>query len=214
MTLIAPSILAADFARLGEQVQTCEGSGADWIHVDVMDGRFVPNISMGMVVVEALCKVTRLPLDVHLMIVEPEKFIADFAKAGADHLTIHAEATPHAHRAIQQIKEHGVKAGLAVNPATPLSFFETLLPDLDLALLMTVNPGFGGQKFIEGSLQRLKTLRQMRDDLSPNCLIEVDGGITPETTPKVVAAGADVLVAGTAGVKGKNAQKKGLLGGG
>lgn len=202
MTLIAPSILAADFARLGEQVQACEAAGADWIHVDVMDGRFVPNISMGLVVVEALGKVTRLPLDVHLMIVEPEKFSADFVRAGASHVTLHAEATPHAHRAVQQVKELGARAGLALNPATPLSFFEELLPDLDLALLMTVNPGFGGQRFIRASLGRLERLRQLRDSLNPNCLIEVDGGITPQTAPSLVAAGADVLVAGSAVFKG------------
>ena len=202
MTLIAPSILAADFARLGEQVQAAEAAGADWIHVDVMDGRFVPNISMGLVVVEALRRVTRLPLDVHLMIVEPEKFTTDFVQAGASQVTLHAEATPHAHRAIQQIQELGAKAGLSLNPATPLSFFEELLPELDLALLMTVNPGFGGQQFIQGSLNRLERLRRMRDHLNPGCLIEVDGGITPQTAPQVVAAGADVLVAGSAVFKG------------
>lgn len=202
MTLIAPSILAADFARLGEQVQAAEAAGADWIHVDVMDGRFVPNISMGLVVVEALRRVTRLPLDVHLMIVEPEKFTTDFVQAGASQVTLHAEATPHAHRAIQQIQELGAKAGLSLNPATPLSFFEELLPELDLALLMTVNPGFGGQRFIPSSLNRLERLRRMRDHLNPGCLIEVDGGITPQTASSVVAAGADVLVAGSAVFKG------------
>jgi len=202
MTRIAPSILAADFSRLGEEVRACEAAGADLIHVDVMDGRFVPNISMGIVVVEALRKVTTLPLDVHLMIVEPEHYVEAFAKAGASHLIVHAEATPHAHRAIQHIKELGLRAGLAINPGTPLSFFEPLLTDLDQALLMTVNPGFGGQQLIPQSLLRLQKLRQMRDQINPNCQLEVDGGITVETAPKVVRAGAEILVAGSSVFKG------------
>lgn len=192
---IAPSVLAADFTRLGEQVMEAQEGGADLIHVDVMDGRFVPNISMGIVVVEAIRRVAQIPLDVHLMIVEPEKYLADFVQAGATYLTFHAEATPHAHRAVQRIRELGAKPGLALNPATPLSFLETLLPDLDLALLMTVNPGFGGQKFIPGSTQRLRELRALRDRLNPACLIEVDGGITPQTVTQV--SGADILVAGS-----------------
>ncbi|WP_276955905.1 ribulose-phosphate 3-epimerase [Allomeiothermus silvanus] len=192
---IAPSVLAADFTRLGEQVMEAQEGGADLIHVDVMDGRFVPNISMGIVVVEAIRRVAKIPLDVHLMIVEPEKYLADFVQAGATYLTFHAEATPHAHRAVQRIRELGAKPGLALNPATPLSFLETLLPDLDLALLMTVNPGFGGQKFIPGSTQRLRELRALRDRLNPACLIEVDGGITPQTVTQV--SGADILVAGS-----------------
>ncbi|PZA07402.1 MULTISPECIES: ribulose-phosphate 3-epimerase [unclassified Meiothermus] len=192
---IAPSVLAADFTRLGEQVREAQEGGADLIHVDVMDGRFVPNISMGIVVVEAIRRVARVPLDVHLMIVEPEKYLADFVQAGATYLTFHAEATPHAHRAVQRIRELGAKPGLALNPATPLSFLEPLLPDLDLALLMTVNPGFGGQKFIPSSTQRLRELRTLRDRLNPACLIEVDGGITPQTVAQV--SGADILVAGS-----------------
>lgn len=188
-------MLAADFTRLGEQVREAQEGGADLIHVDVMDGRFVPNISMGIVVVEAIRRVAQIPLDVHLMIVEPEKYLADFVQAGATYLTFHAEATPHAHRAVQRIRELGAKPGLALNPATPLSFLETLLPDLDLALLMTVNPGFGGQKFIPGSTQRLRELRALRDRLNPACLIEVDGGITPQTVTQV--SGADILVAGS-----------------
>ncbi|MER3481414.1 MAG: ribulose-phosphate 3-epimerase [Meiothermus sp.] len=192
---IAPSVLAADFTRLGEQVREAQAGGADLIHVDVMDGRFVPNLSMGIVVVEAIRRVATVPLDVHLMIVEPEKYLADFVQAGATYLTFHAEATPHAHRAVQQIRELGAKPGLALNPATPLSFFEPLLPDLDLALLMTVNPGFGGQRFIPGSTQRLHELRAMRDRLNPACRIEVDGGITPQTVAQV--SGADILVAGS-----------------
>ncbi|MER3443164.1 MAG: ribulose-phosphate 3-epimerase [Meiothermus sp.] len=200
---IAPSILAADFARLGEQVREAEHAGADWIHVDVMDGRFVPNISMGLVVVEALKRVARVPLDVHLMIVEPERYLEDFARAGADHLTVHAEATPHAHRAVQRVRELGLKAGLAINPGTPLGFFKPLLPDLDIALLMTVNPGFGGQSFIAGSLPRLRLLRQMADEMNPACLIEVDGGINRETARQCAEAGAQVLVAGSSVFNGK-----------
>lgn len=192
---IAPSVLAADFTRLGEQVREAQEGGADLIHVDVMDGRFVPNISMGLVVMEAIRRVATVPLDVHLMIVEPEKYLAAFVQAGATYLTFHAEATPHAHRAVQQIRELGAKPGLALNPGTPLSFFEPLLPDLDLALLMTVNPGFGGQKFIPGSTQRLRELRALRDRLNPACRIEVDGGITPQTVVQV--SGADILVAGS-----------------
>lgn len=198
MPQIAPSILAADFTRLGEQVLVCAEAGADLIHVDVMDGRFVPNISMGLVVVEALRRVSPLPLDVHLMILEPERYLADFARAGASFLTFHPEATLHAHRVVEQILELGVKAGMAVNPGTPLEYFEPLLGDLDLALLMTVNPGFAGQKFIGGSLERLRQLKQMRDQLNPRCLLEVDGGINRQTAPQVVALGADILVAGSA----------------
>lgn len=194
---IAPSILAADFARLGEEVRAAEEAGADWVHFDVMDGRFVPNISFGLVVLEAVRRVTRLPLDVHLMIVEPEKFLPAFARAGADSLTVHAEATPNLHRAVQQIRELGLKAGVAINPGTPVSALEPVLPDLDLALLMTVNPGFGGQQFIPRSLERLRALKKLRDQLNPHCLIEVDGGINLQTAPQAVSAGAEVLVAGS-----------------
>lgn len=211
MPQIAPSILAADFTRLGEQVLACAEAGAELIHVDVMDGRFVPNISIGLVVVEALRRMSPLPLDVHLMIVEPERYIADFAKAGAHYLTFHPEATPHAHRVLQQIKEQGVRAGMAVNPGTPLEYFVPLLGDLDLALLMTVNPGFGGQKFIEGSLERLRVLKQMRYQLNPECLLEVDGGINRHTAPQVVAHGADILVAGSAVFDGNIRENIALL---
>ncbi|WP_337867517.1 ribulose-phosphate 3-epimerase [Meiothermus sp.] len=210
MPQIAPSILASDFTRLGEQVLACAEAGAELIHVDVMDGRFVPNISMGLVV-EALRRMSPLPLDAHLMIVEPERYIADFAKAGAHYLTFHPEATPHAHRVLQQIKEQGVRAGMAVNPGTPLEYFVPLLGDLDLALLMTVNPGFGGQKFIEGSLERLRVLKQMRDQLNPECLLEVDGGINRHTAPQVVAHGADILVAGSAVFDGNTRENIALL---
>ena len=195
---IAPSILSADFARLGEQVQEAEQAGADLIHIDVMDGRFVPNITMGSVVVEACRRSTRLPLDVHLMITQPEVHLEDFIAAGASLITVHAEATPHPHRALQVIREHGVKAGLAINPLTPLDVFEDALPEIDLALLMTVNPGFGGQRFIGGSLARLERLASMRDRLNPGCLIEVDGGINADTAQSVTSRGANILVAGSA----------------
>ena len=198
MAKLAPSILAADFRRLGEEIAAAEAAGADRIHFDVMDGHFVPNISIGLPVLEACRAATRLPLDVHLMIAAPERYLADFVRAGATHLTVHAEATPHAHRAVQAAKELGVTAGLAVNPGTPLEAVEPLLPDLDLVLVMTVNPGFGGQRFIKGSLERLDRLRRWRDERNPACEIEVDGGITPETAPRCARAGADVLVAGTA----------------
>ena len=198
MTLIAPSILSADFARLAEQVSLAAAGGADWIHVDVMDGRFVPNITMGMVVVEALRRETDLPLDVHLMIVEPERYVERFIAAGADVVTIHAEATPHVHRTLQMIRAAGARAGLAVNPATPLDWFEDVWQDIDLALLMTVNPGFGGQKFILRSLERLKRLRARRDAENPQVLIEVDGGVGPANAAELVRRGADVLVAGSA----------------
>lgn len=196
--LVAPSILTADFARLGEQIREAEAAGVDWIHLDVMDGRFVPNLTFGPLVVEAIRKVTSLPLDVHLMIVEPERYLADFAQAGADWITVHHEATPHAHRAVQQVKELGKRAGLAINPGTPLEALLPLLPELDLALLMSVNPGFGGQKYIPASTERIRRLSGLRQHLNPACLIQVDGGIKPENVAEVYRAGADVVVAGSA----------------
>ncbi len=195
---IAPSILAADFSRLGAQVQEAEKAGADWIHFDVMDGRFVPNISIGLPVLSSLKRVTALPLDVHLMIVEPERYLADFARAGADVLTVHVEACPHLHRTVQQIHELGVKAGVALNPATPISAVEEILPDLDLVLVMTVNPGFGGQKFIPATLSKLRRLRGMIDALEADIELEVDGGINARTIGEAAAAGASVVVAGSA----------------
>jgi len=195
---IAPSILSADFARLGEQVTEAEAAGADYIHVDVMDGHFVPNITIGPLVVKALRPVTRLPLDVHLMIEEPERYIEQFAKAGADILTVHQEACPHLHRVIGGIKGLGVRAGVSLNPATPLNTLEEILPYVDLVLLMTVNPGFGGQEFIEEMLPKIERMRRMLDEWGLKCELEVDGGINIETAPKVVAAGANVLVAGEA----------------
>jgi len=195
---IAPSILSADFARLGEQVAEAEAAGADYIHVDVMDGHFVPNITVGPLVVEAVRRTTRLPLDVHLMIEAPERYIARFAKAGADILTVHVEACPHLHRVVQQIKGLGVQAGVSLNPATPLGSLEEILGDVDLVLVMTVNPGFGGQEFIAGMLSKIRRLRRRLDERGLKCELEVDGGINAETAPEVVAAGANVLVAGQA----------------
>jgi len=183
---------------LGEQVAEAEAASADYIHIDVMDGHFVPNITVGPLVVEAVRRTTRLPLDVHLMIEAPERYIARFADAGADILTVHVEACPHLHRVVQQIKGLGVKAGVSLNPATPLGSLEEILGGVDLVLVMTVNPGFGGQEFIAGMLSKIRRLRRMLDERGLKCELEVDGGINAETAPEVVAAGANVLVAGQA----------------
>jgi ribulose-phosphate 3-epimerase len=195
---IAPSILAADFSRLGEQVLVAEAAGADYIHVDVMDGHFVPNITMGPMVVNAVRQVTGLPLDVHLMIESPERYLAEFCAAGADILTVHVETCPHLHRTVQQIKELGCRAGVTLNPATPVSSLEEILPYVDLVLVLTVNPGFGGQAFIQGMLPKIRRVRAMLDDIGSAAELEVDGGIGPKTAPSTVHAGADVLVAGSA----------------
>ena len=194
---IAASILAADFTRLGEQIAECEAAGVDWIHIDVMDGRFVPNITMGPLVVEAARRVTRLPLDVHLMIVEPERYLADFARAGADGLTVQVEACPHLHRTLQQIRELGKRAGLALNPGTPAAAVSEVLDLTDLLLAMTVNPGFGGQKFLPHTLGKIRQLRAWVAERGYATEVEVDGGIDPDTTPLVTGAGATVLVTGT-----------------
>ena len=196
--LIAPSILSADFARLAEAVQQVEAAGADWIHVDVMDGHFVPNLTVGPPMVEALRKVTALPLDVHLMMTNPDEFIPEFAKAGADILTVHVEACPHLHRTIQAIKEHNVKAGVSLNPATSAGTLEQVLGDVDLILVMSVNPGFGGQKFIDSSLDKIRQIRAMISASKGSPHLEVDGGITVKNVASVLKAGANVLVAGSA----------------
>ncbi|HVR64148.1 MAG TPA: ribulose-phosphate 3-epimerase [Polyangia bacterium] len=195
---IAPSILSADFGRLGDEVRAVEAAGADYIHVDVMDGRFVPNITIGPLVVKAVRAATRLPLDVHLMIVEPERYLDDFARAGADIISVHLEASPHLHRTIQHIRSLGKRASVAVNPHSPLDGLDVVLPDLDMVLLMTVNPGFGGQKFIDAVVPKVSALRATIAHRNLAVDIEVDGGIAPDTAPAVVAAGANVLVAGSA----------------
>lgn len=200
MTKLAPSILSADFGRLAEQIKQAEDAGADYLHVDVMDGHFVPNITIGPVVVAAIHPVTRLPLDVHLMIESPERYIPDFANAGADIITVHQEACAHLHRVVELIKNQGKRAGVAINPATPVGTLEEILPYIDLVLVLSVNPGFGGQSFIETSLAKLEAMRKMIDarGLGSRIEIEVDGGINAETAPRVVAVGAQVLVAGSA----------------
>ncbi len=195
---LAPSILAADFARLGEQVREAEQAGADRIHVDVMDGHFVPNISMGPVVVKALRPITKLPLEVHLMIEQPIRFLDAFAEAGADSMLVHVENAANLHRTVQHIKALGKKAGVVLNPATSPIAVAEILPDVDLVLVMTVNPGFGGQKFIANTLGKIRMLRQMIDETKPGIELEVDGGIDAATTTQVVEAGARVLVAGSA----------------
>lgn len=195
---IAPSILSADFARLGEQVVEVDKAGADYIHVDVMDGRFVPQITVGAIVVSAIRRWTNLPLDVHLMIQSPETQIEQFAKCGASILTVHMETCPHVHRVVQMIKDSGCKAGVSINPATSVSVLDEILPEVDLVLLMSVNPGYGGQIFIESTLPKIARLRAELDRRKLKAELEVDGGINPVTAPRVVKAGANVLVAGAA----------------
>jgi ribulose-phosphate 3-epimerase len=203
---IAPSILSADFSKLGAEVEAIDAAGADWIHVDVMDGHFVPNLTIGPMVVQGLRKHTKKPMDVHLMITPVDPMVPEFAKAGADTISFHPEAGPHIHRTLQLIKHHGKRAGCVLNPATPLSAIEYVLGDLDLVLVMSVNPGFGGQAFIESQLAKIAALRKAIDMLGKPIDLEVDGGVNPETAKRCIAAGADALVAGTAVFKDGPAQ--------
>jgi ribulose-phosphate 3-epimerase len=208
---IAPSILASDFARLGEEVRAVEAAGADIVHVDVMDGRFVPNITLGPAIVAAVRKSTKLMVDVHLMIVEPERYVGEFARAGADRISVHLEATPHLHRVVEQIRELGKKAAVAVNPHSPLDGLHLVLPELDMVLLMTVNPGFGGQKFIEAVVPKIRALRSEIDRRGLDVDVQVDGGIDPETAPVVISAGATVLVAGSSVFHAKGGDYRGAI---
>jgi ribulose-phosphate 3-epimerase len=196
--LIAPSILASDFSRLGQEIASCESAGADWIHIDVMDGHFVPNLTMGPVVVEACRKVTKLPLDVHLMIEKPEGLLEMFAQAGASHLTVHVETCPHLHRTLQYIKSLGLKAGVTLNPGTPVAMLQPILYMADVVLVMTVNPGFSGQDFIPECLTKVAQVRKMLDEIGSSARLQVDGGASEKTLPDLIAAGADTFVAGNA----------------
>ena len=195
--MVSPSLLAADYTNLGKEIDMINNSNADWLHCDIMDGVFVPNISFGFSVLEPIGKICKKPLDVHLMIVNPDQYIDKFHKAGAEWLTIHYEACPHLHRTIQQIKSKGMKAGVALNPATPVNVLEDILHDCDMVLIMSVNPGFGGQKFIEHSIEKIKKLKAMINERGCNTLIQVDGGVNMETGRRLVDAGVDVLVAGS-----------------
>jgi len=207
MVKIAPSILAADFSKLGDEVKAVEQAGADWIHIDVMDGHFVPNITVGPMVVEAIRKVTKLPLDVHLMIADADRYIKDFAQAGADILTVHVEACPHLHRTIQHIKDQKVRAGVVLNPATPLSSLEEVLHEIDMVLLMSVNPGFGGQKFIPSLLDKTMNLSEIMKNYEHEFDLEVDGGVKVENAGELKEVGANVLVAGSAIFNSKDYKK-------
>lgn len=202
-TIISPSLLAADFMNLGRDVEMLNKSRADWMHLDIMDGVFVPNISYGLSIVSQIRKMAQKPLDVHLMIVQPERYIEEFHKAGADILTVHLEASTHLHRSLEQIKDLGMKAGVALNPHTPVSLLEDIIQDIDVVLIMSVNPGFGGQSFIEHSLEKVKKLKQLITDTHSHTLIEIDGGVNLETGQQLVSAGADALVAGSFVFKSK-----------
>ncbi|MDD5711794.1 MAG: ribulose-phosphate 3-epimerase [Smithellaceae bacterium] len=207
MKKIAPSLLSADFSRLAEEINAVEAAGADWIHIDVMDGHFVPNITIGVGVVKSMRKVTKLPFDVHLMIENPERYIEDFAKAGSDVITVHIEAASHLHRTVSFIRETGIKAGVSLNPATSLCQVEQILPDIDLLLLMTVNPGFGGQKFIGSSLNKIRQARELIARHAPHVMLEVDGGVNVENIGDISTAGAQIFVAGAAVFGSRDYQK-------
>jgi len=207
MKYIAPSILSADFAKLGDEIRSVEEAGADWIHVDVMDGHFVPNITIGPLVVEAASSVTTLPLDVHLMIENPDRYISDFAKAGADLISVQVEACIHLDRTIQMIKEFDLRAGVVLNPSTPLSSIEWIIEQVDLVTIMSVNPGFGGQDFIPNSLDKIRALRRMIQDQSLSILVEIDGGVNEKTIKNISDAGVDVFVAGSAIFKSPDYKK-------
>ena len=198
MIQIAPSILSADFMRLGEEIHAAEEAGADLLHIDVMDGHFVPNITIGPSIVAAIRRITKLPLDVHLMIEDPDKYLPDFVDAGADYLTVHSEAAVHLHRTVQWIKEKGIKAGVSINPATPVSQLESIIADIDLVLLMSVNPGFGGQKFIPATMEKIRKTKTMISAAGSRALIEIDGGVKQENAKEIADAGADILVIGSA----------------
>lgn len=204
MHLVAPSILAANFANLEKDFEIINNSNADWVHIDVMDGRFVPNISLGIPVIKGMKTLTNKTFDVHLMIVEPEKYIDAFQNAGADVLTVHIEASPHLHRTVQYIKSKGMKAGVALNPHTPVNSLSEIAKDIDLVCLMSVNPGFGGQKFIPNTIKKIKELKALLNLQNPNCLIEIDGGVTLDNAASILEAGANVLVAGSSVFKAKN----------
>ena len=198
MKAIAPSILSADFSKLGDEIHAVEAAGADWIHVDVMDGHFVPNITMGPLIVEAVRNSTTLPIDVHLMIENPDRYISDFSTAGADYLVVHQEACPHLHRTLQLIRQKGSKAGVALNPATPVESLQCILNDLDLVLIMSVNPGFGGQKFIPSTLEKVSDVKRMINERGLDTLVQMDGGVNSGTIGQISKAGVDVFVAGSA----------------
>jgi ribulose-phosphate 3-epimerase len=205
--IIAPSILSADFSILGKEISDAKKAGAGWIHIDVMDGQFVPNITYGSIIVKTCKKITDLPLDVHLMIEKPEKHIEEFAKSGADYISVHAETCPHLHRVVQQIKEQNVKAGVALNPSTDPNVLKWVIEELDFVLVMSVNPGFGGQKFIKSSLDKIKIIKKMIDDKNLNTKIQVDGGVNSTTIKDISLAGAEIFVAGSA-IFGKSDYKK------